>query len=182
MKLWPLKSKNRNIPIESEPGSFWENRGDRQHCGVDLYTESGNDVFSIEDGIVISVEIMTSPKLIHYWNDTYQVIIQNANKNYWKYGEMSDILVKEGDHINTGQKLGKVGLVLNVNEINDTSPLYIQKLKTKNPSMLHLELFSEDPISKHKLYLGGNWFGNTKPKQLLNPTDYLKKIDRKINY
>ncbi len=55
MKVWPLNKtvredtaseerdlkkaglKKVRVPQIGEAGSFWENRGDRYHCGVDLY-------------------------------------------------------------------------------------------------------------------------------------------------
>jgi len=40
-------------------------------------------------------------------------------------------------------------------------------------SMLHFELYKAIP-AKSSDYLGGNWFGNTKPKDLLNPVQCLK--------
>jgi len=176
MPIWPLKEKQNKLPTENEAGSFWEDRGDRHHCGIDLYSEVSNDVFAIESGKVIEVGLTTSPELIHYWNSTYFVIIQNTTGNYWKYGEMNEVSVRVGDEVNEGQKVGTVGLVLNSDEINETSPKYIQKLKGKNPSMLHLELFSNNPIARHEKYLGGNWFDDEKPGQLLDPTKVLDEI------
>ena len=89
---------------------------------------------------------------------------------------MGVVKPKKGDKIKAGQLIGKVGLVLNSKKINKTSPDYIQKLKNKNPSMLHLELYSNNPIKSHDNYLGGNWFGDKKPNNLLDPTEYLKSI------
>ncbi|MBN2281774.1 MAG: M23 family metallopeptidase [Candidatus Marinimicrobia bacterium] len=176
MPSWPLKNKQKEIPTNNHPGSFWEDRGDRHHCGIDLYSDVESDVFAIEPGIVIETGLMTSPEWIHYWNHTYFVIIKNDHGNYWKYGELKEIYVKSGENISEGQKIGKVGLVLDSEKINETSPAYIQKLKGKNPSMLHLELYSYEPISRHEKYLGGNWFSDEMPDQLLDPTEKLASI------
>ena len=173
MPSWPLKNRNIKIPDPGQSGSFWENRGDRRHCGIDLYTKVGDDVYNIENGSVIDVGVMTSPELIGYWNVTYYVLVENQDGTFWKYGEMSNILISINDSVVEGQKIGEVGLVLNPNKIDSNSPIYIQKLKRKNPSMLHLELFSHDPIAVAKQYLGGNWFASKKPLQLMNPAQRL---------
>ena len=176
MSTWPLKNKQEKIPQKNQGGAFWEDRGDRHHCGIDLYSEAGKEVFAIETGTVVETGLMTSPEFIHYWNNTYFIIIQNNDGNYWKYGEMEELFVKTGDMVSEGQKVGEVGMVLDSEKINENSPYYIQKLKGKNPSMLHLELFSHDPIVRNEKYLGGNWFSEKKPLQLLDPTEVLGKI------
>jgi hypothetical protein len=38
--------------------------------------------------------------------------------------------------------------------------------------MLHIEIYNSRP-RRNKMYLGGNWFGLKKPKNLLNPADYI---------
>lgn len=177
MKVWPLKEAYiKNIPEKPSPGSFWEDRTDRFHCGIDLYSPEGSEVFAMEEGVVEAVGIATTPKKIPYWNKTYYIIIRNNSGMFCKYSELGIALPREGDKVQEGQSIGKVGLVLNSQKINETSPPYIQKLKDKNPSMLHLELYSKDPIVSHKDYLGGNWFGPKKPDNLINPTEYLKSI------
>jgi len=53
MKKWPLYLKDPvKIPQKGESGAFWEERGDRYHCGVDLYTPENTEVLSTEEGIV----------------------------------------------------------------------------------------------------------------------------------
>lgn len=176
MPTWPLKNRQPQLPSSTRAGSFWEDRQDRRHCGIDLYADQGADVMAIEPGEVVDTGIMTAPELIHYWNITHYIIVKNSDGTFWKYGEMEKIFVKTGDSIGEGQLIGRVGLVLNASRINENSPLYIQKLKDKNPSMLHLELFSDHPIGTHEKYLGGNWFDQERPKNLLDPTERLLKI------
>ena len=177
MKVWPLKNSIlKNIPEKPSPGSFWEDRGDRYHCGIDLYAPEGSDVVAIEEGIVVDIGIATTPKKISYWNKTYYIIVKNISETFCKYAELSVITPKKGDNIKAGQLIGKIGLVLNFQKINKASPKYIQKLKNKNPSMLHLELYLNDPITSHENYLGGNWFGHKKPNNLVDPTTYMKSI------
>lgn len=181
MKVWPLKdSALKQIPDKPSAGSFWEDRGDRFHCGIDLYAPERSDVVAIEEGIVVDIGIATTPEKIPYWNKTYYIIIRNISGTFCKYAELDDIIPKIGESIRPKQLIGKVGLVLNSKKINRTSPKYIQKLKNKNPSMLHLELYLKDPITTHDKYLGGNWFDNKKPTNLIDPTAYLKSILIKV--
>ena len=41
-------SYSKNIPNKNSPGSFWENRKDRFHCGIDIYASAGSEVVSID--------------------------------------------------------------------------------------------------------------------------------------
>ncbi len=164
------------IPQKGEAGSFWEDRGDRYHCGVDLYAPENTEVLSIEEGIVSETGLMTSPEILPYWNPTYYVIIKNTSGMFCKYGELAECTVKKGDKAGSGQFIGRVEMVLNCVKINESSPSYIRKLKNKNPSMLHFELWKDKPVTSHRDYLGGNWFSEEKPENLVDPTEYLASI------
>ncbi|WP_440948381.1 M23 family metallopeptidase [Methanosarcina sp. T3] len=192
MKKWPLSLRNpektdsekradvmaalESIPQKGEAGSFWEDRGDRYHCGVDLYAPVNTGVLSIEEGIVSETGLMTSPEVLPYWNPTYYVIIKNTSGKFCKYGELAECTVQKGDQTGSGQLIGFVGMVLNCAKIDEYSPSYIRKLKNKNPSMLHFELWKDKPITSHKDYLGGNWFSEEKPENLIDPAEYLTSI------
>lgn len=179
MKSWPVKnSYSRNIPSKGSAGSFWEDRGDRFHCGVDIYAPEGSDVASIEDGLVIGIGIATSPDKVPYWNRTYYILVKNNSGFTCKYAELGNVAVKKGELISSGQLIGHVGLVLNSNKIDENSPEYIQRLKDRNPSMLHFELYGSDAIESHKDYLGGNGFNKNNPKGLLDPSKYLESIKK----
>ncbi|KKG16888.1 metalloendopeptidase [Methanosarcina sp. 2.H.T.1A.6] len=192
MKRWPLNPKIPEkiasekitagkidpvkIPQKGEAGSFWEDRGDRYHCGVDLYAPENTEVFSIEEGMVTETGLMTSPEILLYWNPTYYVIIKNTSGTFCKYGELAEYAVQKGDNVGSGQLVGYVGMVLNCAKIDESSPSYIRKLKNKNSSMLHFELWKDKPITSHRDYLGGNWFSEEKPENLVDPTEYLVSI------
>ena len=177
MKRWPVpKSYAKNLPASGAPGSFWENRGDRYHCGVDIYAPEGSDVLSVEDGEVIDIDIFTSPDKIPYWNTTYHALLKNKTGFVCKYAELRDILVKRGMVVKAGELIGHVGLVLNTDQISKQSPQYIQRLNDNNKqSMLHFELYIIEP-NNHEYYSSGNWFGTKKPNNLLDPTSYLSRI------
>jgi murein DD-endopeptidase MepM/ murein hydrolase activator NlpD len=58
MKSWPVKdSYSKEIPKQGSAGSFWEDRKDRHHCGIDIYAPKGSEVVSIEEGVVIGTGI-----------------------------------------------------------------------------------------------------------------------------
>lgn len=192
MKRWPLnpdipeetasektflkKTIPGRIPRKGEAGSFWEDRGDRYHCGVDFYAPENTQVFSVEGGIVTETGLMTSPEVLPYWNPTYYVIIEHEKGLFCKYGELAGFTVKKGDELEPGSPIGHVGMVLNSEKIDNSCPLYIQKLKNKNPSMLHFEVWKDEPIATHRHYLGGNWFAEEKPENLVDPAEYLTSI------
>jgi hypothetical protein len=54
-----------------------------------------------------------------------------------------------------------------------------QGLFYKTPHHLHFELWENQPINTHRNYLGGNWFAEEKPENLMNPTRLLKSLCRK---
>jgi len=192
MKKWPLNSKApaetfpektalekanpAKIPQKGEAGSFWEDRGDRYHCGIDLYAPENTEVLSIEEGVVVETGLMTSPEILPYWNPTYYITIKNSQGLFYKYGELAGFIVRKGDNIESGQLIGYVGTVLNSEKIDKACPLYIRNLKDKNPSMLHFELWKSQPISTHRDYLGGNWFAEEKPENLMDPTRLLESL------
>ncbi len=178
MKCWPVpNSYSKTIPKDEPQGSFWENRKDRHHCGIDIYAPEGSNVLSIEDGIVIESGTFTPNDTIPYWNKTYFVMIKNNSGLICKYAELNDVIVSVNNSVKAGQLIGHVGLVLNSNKINEKSPSYIKKIKRNGKcSMLHFELYKSIPI-KSTYYLAGNWFSHIKPEELLNPTYYIKNID-----
>lgn len=174
MKFWPVpESYSKTLPVPGDPGCFWEDRGDRYHCGVDIYAATGSDVVSVEKARIIDVGVFTSSCLVPYWNTTYYVMVENKSGSLSRYAELENVVVKAGDTVKAGQSIGYVGMVLNSDRINENTPLYIQKINEKgNHSMLHFELF-RGMVTGSSNYLGGNWFGEKRPAGLLDPADYL---------
>jgi murein DD-endopeptidase MepM/ murein hydrolase activator NlpD len=177
MICWPVpNSYSKVIPKKSCPGSFWEDRGDRHHCGIDIYAPVGSDVISLKDGYVIETGIFTNKNILTYWNKTKYLIIKNIDGFYCVYAELEDVVVRENEPVKTGQVIGHVGRVLNKNRITKNAPLYIQKIKNNDKlSMLHFEVYNSNP-DRDKKYLGGNWFGKNKPKNIIDPNYYIKKV------
>ena len=117
---------------------------------------------------------MTRPEYIHYWNVTYQIVVESEDF-FIKYGEVENPKVKVGDEIRMGDVVALVGQVLDGNKITERDPVYVQKLKNGKNAMLHLECWKTDPVLVHEKYLGGNWFEDAMPKNLLDPMFLLKE-------
>jgi murein DD-endopeptidase MepM/ murein hydrolase activator NlpD len=180
MKYWPVpNSYSKKIPTIGLSGIFWEDRGDRHHCGIDIYAPEGSDVIAVENGETIDIGLFTSPLWVPYWNTTYYVLIKNTTGYICKYAELRDVNIYISEKISSRQLIGHVGQVLNSKKIIKKSPSYIKKLKGENKlSMLHFEL-QKIPLIKSEYYLGGNWYGSKKPRYLVNPVSYLSSIKRR---
>ena len=178
-KHWPApKSYSRKLPRGTATGSFWKWRGDRHHCGVDLFAPAGSPVLAVESGRVIRRGKFTSSAKRPYWNRTFFVLVRHDSGVVAKYAELGKVLVRTGQRVTAGRRIGLVGRVLNSKLVDDTSPRYIrQMVRNARVSMLHFELYSA-PVKESRNYAGGNWFADRKPPRLLNPTDYLRSAVR----
>lgn len=171
---WPLPGVDRDLPPEGTPGSFWEDRGDRHHAGVDLYAPPGSPVVALEEGMVVSAGVFTSPDLVPYWNRTFEVTIAHTSGIFCRYAELGDITVEPGDSVRGGGLIGHVGQVLNLALVGPDAPPYIRSLRDRGHcSMLHLEACSSLPEPSPG-YRGGNWFSRERPAQLLDPALLLR--------
>ena len=178
IKHWPIPdSESHTVPSHGDPGSFWEDRGDRRHCGIDIYASHGRQVSAVEAGRVLDTGIMTSKEILPYWNTTYYVLVQHDDV-IAKYAELHDVSVLAGDEVHGGDVIGHVGTVLDRDAITEDAPAYIQHLGNRDAvSMLHFELYRTWP-TETEAYLGGNWFGPARPDALLDPTEYLTAAAR----
>ncbi|MDZ7723531.1 MAG: M23 family metallopeptidase [candidate division KSB1 bacterium] len=120
------------LPHSKENGRFWENRQDRFHCGMDLYAPPSSPVYAMETGRIVSIHPFTSPRILAYWNNTIAVVLEGESGYLYKYAELDSANVSAGARVQRGDMLGKVGSVLNVNQIDGNAPEYIQELKEKN--------------------------------------------------
>ena len=156
--MFPLKKYKYELPKPFiDPGGFGTIRKYDTHTGVDLYCEDGDEVFAIEDGVVIAIEDFTGENAgSPWWEQTQAVVIKSGNL-IWLYGEITTDLVV-GQKISEGQIIGNVKRVL-------------KKDKQKTPtSMLHMELYDD--------YNGSVIWEHNKPKPngLLDPTNKLIKL------
>ncbi|MDF0590794.1 M23 family metallopeptidase [Candidatus Methanocrinis natronophilus] len=178
--VWPLPGDLRKaVHQRGEPGSFLEDRGDRRHCGVDIYAPQGSQVVSITDGLVFDVGVFTEPGEVPYWKKTFYVVVQGDGGLFVKYAELGVVDVRAGESIRSGERLGRVGSVLDPEKIDDLAPGYIRRLQEEGKvSMLHLELYRSLP-EPSDLYRGGNWFGTGEPGGLIDPTRLLAAISKR---
>jgi murein DD-endopeptidase MepM/ murein hydrolase activator NlpD len=176
MRCWPVPGSDRtNLSAFGAPGRFWEDRGDRRHCGMDIHAPVGSDVVAVEAGEVVNVAPFTSPQALPYWNETCYVLIRHQSGHFCKYAELGMAAVRPGEPVEAGQVIGQVGMVLNDRAIQADAPLYIQKLKEAGlGSMLHLEVYRTMPKALPS-YLGGNVLGARRPVELVDPAQYLKR-------
>ncbi|MDD1674127.1 MAG: M23 family metallopeptidase [Methanomicrobiales archaeon] len=176
-RIWPLSDSAKPvIPKKGEPGSFWEDRGDRHHCGVDLYAPEGCRAVACEDAVVVRVGTFTSPMVTSYWNTTLFVDLRLGDGLICRYAELGEVSVTLWEHVRRGHPVGGVGKVLIASEITEQSPGYIRILREHGRlSMLHFELWHSPPPDDVR-YRGGNWFGDDPPGALLNPSWYLQGI------
>ena len=173
MKVWPVPdSFTKNLPGNNKAGSFWEDRGDRHHCGVDIYAPVGSDVVATESGIVVKTGVFTSPKMNPYWNITYFVVLKHDTGLLSKYAELLDVTVSDGESLESGQVLGHIGCVLDVEKITGESfQLFLvcfvifQQERKKHLLMHH----------KHELELRGN-FQSQLPMQFEFPSNHIQKV------
>ena len=162
--------------MQGTEGAFWEDRGDRHHCGVDIYAPEGSDVLAMDGGKVLEVGVFTAPEKVSYWHVTHYIFINHGDGVIARYAELRDVTVAPAQTVRAGQLIGHVGSVINVRKIKASSPGYIQRLKLNGrASMLHLELYRSLPGSE-ATYLGGNSFSGVKPGGLLDPTGVLKAL------
>lgn len=175
--VWPVpESYSRVVPVKGEPGSFWENRGDRFHCGIDIYAPTGSPVLAIVEGTVVNTGLFTHPKRIHYWCKTFFVDVETVEGFIIRYGEMASVSVSPGEKISSGMNIGTVGTVLNREVVGPDDPPYIQNLALrKHTSMLHLEL-RQKLTKEFSDYLGGNLFDKSRPDELQDPGLVLTQI------
>jgi len=113
----PGKTIPGKVPKKGDPGSFWEDRRDSPHCGIDLYAPENTGVVSIDYGLVTEIGLMTSPELLPYWNPTYYVIIKSSS----------------GLFCNKERKWERAGKQILKNKEMLTDFLILQLLQEKNP-------------------------------------------------
>jgi len=171
---WPVPdSFSKKPPAPGENGSFWQDRLDRRHAGVDLYAPVGSSVLLPEDGLILEVSPFTSPSVKPYWNLTYAVTVKLGSGLVLRLAELETVIVTPGTSLQAGSPIGFIGSVLNPSLVSSASQLYIQELVRENhPSMLHIEMQRCFPPDTNS-YLGGNYFQQEIPDSLMDPTEYL---------
>lgn len=155
-------SKETEIPIGTHCGAFGVKRRFDTHTGIDLYCQDGDDVFAIEDGIVVLIEDFTGASAnSEWWNNTQAVHIEGES-GVIVYGEIEpNEELSEGLIVKSGQEIGKVRQVL-------------KQDKGRPMSMLHIELY------KHGSRQSCIWENDKAQNDcLLDPTELLISLKEK---
>jgi len=163
---WPFKNFEPKIPNEGSVGDFAFRRSFYHHPGIDIYCPVLQEVYAIEDGVIVNSEVFTgavadppSP----WWNTTWSIMVEGKSGviGYCELMPVIDLLPQAnpvGMKVAEGQKLGIIIPVLKKDKGNGTT-------------MLHLEHYV--PGTKEHV----TWLLDTpKPEQLLNPRALLNKI------
>jgi hypothetical protein len=116
------------VPVNPHPGGYMVERKMHIHKGVDLYCNTGEPVYAVEEGFVLAISLFTGEK--HgspWWNETYAVLVK-GNSGIVVYGEID---VKAGLTVGTVVARGDcLGTVIPV----------LKEDKGRPMAMLHLEL------------------------------------------
>jgi len=72
------------------------------HSGIDLPAKMGTPILAVADGVIVKTRASR-------WNYGNMIIIKHASGFTTIYAHLSSILVKEGQHVVSGQTIGKVG-------------------------------------------------------------------------
>jgi murein DD-endopeptidase MepM/ murein hydrolase activator NlpD len=116
--FFPL-SRIHSESWSNPPGAFGSNRGGRAHAGCDLYGPLGTWIHAIAAG-----EVTLGP--YYFYAGTYAIEV-NHGDFVARYGEIQrDTPVRRGDKVKAGQRIGRVGHLVNIGVKSD---------------MLHLELY-----------------------------------------
>ncbi len=179
MKTWPVPESYLDVlPKKGTQGSFWENRNDRYHCGVDIYAPQGSKVVAIDPGRVISVIEFTQSSFGDYLETTQCVIIKNEDNIIYKYAGLVEVSVRPSQKLKAGEVIGTLGKGYNLEKVTSKDPFYVRELQYSNKAtMLHLEIYKA-PIVEVRPYNTGNFLGNEKPDALIDPEQFLFGITK----
>ena len=95
--IWPVEEGWLSSPFGSRYGSI----GSADHKGVDIANERGTPILAADGGVVFFAE--------DYHGYGLLVKIQHENGDVTYYAHCSEILVKEGDVVDQGQVIARIG-------------------------------------------------------------------------
>lgn len=158
---WALKDKIPSIPNEGSVGDFAYRRSFYYHPGIDIYCDFGQEVQAMEAGTIVNIENFTGPDAnppSPWWNETYSIMIEGAS------GVLGYCELKPLSHI-------KLGLEVKEGDVIATIVPVLKKDKGNGTTMLHFEKY-EAGTREHVTWV----LDTPKPKELLNPRDFLEKL------
>lgn len=154
--VWNFPVKKCIIPVLPHLGAFGVKRTNGgKHTGIDLYSEDGEDVFAVEDGIVVGIEHFTGEwDNTPWWNNTDCILVEGYS-GVVCYGEIKT-------HLNIGDKVIRGQHIANV--VRVIKERLHPEIEGWKPNMLHLELY------KHKVRKASVHFSED---ELVDPTPKL---------
>lgn len=156
-----VSKRETHIPYGNHCGAFGTQRLYDIHSGIDLYAPDGEDVFAMQDGIVVAVYPFTGPAAnLPWWHDTMAICIEDS-EGVWLYGEVEPSpLIKPGVAVLEGERIGAVKQVLRID-------------KGRPMSMLHMERYLPGTREFVEQWL----IGEPQPQNLVDPTELLAEFD-----
>lgn len=117
-----------DIPVCLHHGAFEVKRKVDEHTGCDLFCPDKSIVYAVEDGQIIKIRPFTGKEVgCEWWEETKAIDIEGYTGTIC-YGEIEPLnILKEGDYVKAGDKIGTVKTVL-------------KKYKGKPMSMLHFAM------------------------------------------
>lgn len=129
----------------------------RSHQALDIAAPAGSPVLAADEGTVTTVQVWDGSKSTE-GSQSYghMVQVKHPDGNSTLYAHLSEINVKQGQTVQRGQQIGRVGSTGNA----DGAHLHFEVLTSKGkvdpyPYLTGIELYARDPISKVESDLGG---------------------------
>lgn len=139
---YDTKPKANGIPEKGHQGAFLTKRKHHTHTGVDLYTEDGQAIHAVEDGVIVGVEDFTGKtQQSPWWEETKCLLVEGAS-GVVCYGEMTPAYeMTVGRRVIRNQYIGRVKRVLPEHKKRPD-------IDGHSTSMLHVEIY------KHGIHTG----------------------------
>ena len=130
------------VPVYPHPGAFGYVRKNSKHTGLDLYTNLNEEVYAVEDGVVIGTEDFTGPSdNSPWWNDTKCLLVKGPTGvvNYGEINPYQEFSQNIGRRVYKGDAIGRVMRVIKEGREHFEIPGW-------SPSMLHIEVYNHDVL------------------------------------
>jgi phosphopantothenoylcysteine decarboxylase len=165
---YPIAIDYKFIPKFPHPGAFGAIRKHDIHTGVDLYCDLHTLVHTCQDGVIVDISQFTGKDVgSPWWKDTWSISVEGRS-GIICYGEIEPKnYLRVGDKVYKGNPLG---IVLSVLNNKPSKPIPNHKMQ-----MLHIELMKKSS-KDYCCPLNGWTVNGDRPKELLDPTPYLKNV------
>ena len=110
----------------------WKKPFIRKHHGLDLHGKTGAPIYALADGVVVAAQ-----RMFYEGNFT---VIDHGRGVFTGYMHQDKMLVKDGDRVNAGQLIGRVGATGRVTGPHLHAGLYIRDVPVHPLSLLVLPI------------------------------------------